>query len=250
MGDRLNGFPQFTAILFDLDGTLRDNQPTGHEAFWQHAESLGVISDIESRRNSQRWAFKYWAESDLLLGDIEMFGETRGNPAFWENYALRYLEAMGCKPETAQELGPKISAYMHDHYQPEDVILPGVIPALESLKVAGTKLGVVTNRTDPVGGYLEEIGLCAYFAFSLAGGEVEARKPYPQIFEAALERIGSAPEETIYVGDNYYADVVGARNAGLHPILVDPLEVFPDADCPVVRHLGELQTILFPESVN
>jgi len=55
---------------------------------------------------------------------------------------------------------------------------------------------------------------------------------------------GCAPEAAAYVGDNYYADVVGARAAGLHPILIDPLGIFPEAGCPTIRALGELEAVL------
>jgi FMN phosphatase YigB (HAD superfamily) len=48
----------------------------------------------------------------------------------------------------------------------------------------------------------------------------------------------------MYVGDNYYADVVGARAAGLRPILYDPLGIFPEPDCESIRSFDELKSIL------
>jgi putative hydrolase of the HAD superfamily len=50
--------------------------------------------------------------------------------------------------------------------------------------------------------------------------------------------------ETIYIGDNYYADVVGARRAGLRPVLYDPQGVFPEADCAIIKSFDELNSIL------
>jgi len=46
------------------------------------------------------------------------------------------------------------------------------------------------------------------------------------------------------VGDNYYADVVCARQAGMTPILYDPKGIFPDADCMVIAQMRELQNLL------
>ena len=57
-------------------------------------------------------------------------------------------------------------------------------------------------------------------------------KPDPAIFRLALERTGVAPEDALYAGDIYSIDVVGARAAGLRPVLVDEGDLYPDADCP------------------
>ena len=56
----------------------------------------------------------------------------------------------------------------------------------------------------------------------------------------ALERLGSRPEEAFYVGDNYWADVVGAERAGLTPVLLDPDRLFPEAACLVLKQIDEL----------
>jgi predicted HAD superfamily phosphohydrolase YqeG len=46
------------------------------------------------------------------------------------------------------------------------------------------------------------------------------------------------------VGDNYFADVVGSRRAGLWPVLYDPDIIFPDADCTTMRSFDELNSII------
>ena len=65
-------------------------------------------------------------------------------------------------------------------------------------------------------------------------------KPEPGLFEHALNRARLAPHEAIYVGDNYFADVIGSRRAGLRPVLYDPDMVFPEADCTTIRSFNEL----------
>ena len=88
------------------------------------------------------------------------------------------------------------------------------------------------------------MGLATYFEFALAAGEVNSWKPDEVIFQYALERAGTCPECTMYVGDNYYADIVGAQRAGLQAVLLDPEGVFPDAECPVILSLEELAQTL------
>ena len=55
--------------------------------------------------------------------------------------------------------------------------------------------------------------------------------------------MGLQAGQAIYVGDNYYADVVGARRAGVRPVLFDPEAVFTEADCTVIRSIGELNLL-------
>jgi putative hydrolase of the HAD superfamily len=59
-----------------------------------------------------------------------------------------------------------------------------------------------------------------------------------------MELLGTQPAHALYVGDNYYADVLGARAAGLEPVLIDPDEIFPEADCAVIHCISEILPLL------
>jgi FMN phosphatase YigB (HAD superfamily) len=48
----------------------------------------------------------------------------------------------------------------------------------------------------------------------------------------------------MYVGDNYFADIVGSRRAGLQPVLYDPSRLFPDSGCPVITSFDQLTNLL------
>ena len=74
----------------------------------------------------------------------------------------------------------------------------------------------------------------------LASGEVGVHKPDPGIFAVALDRMGVQAEESLYVGDNYWADVEGAQQACLTPVLLDPERLFPEADCLVLHSVSDL----------
>jgi putative hydrolase of the HAD superfamily len=87
---------------------------------------------------------------------------------------------------------------------------------------------------------LDQLHLRPYFDLVLASGEVGIQKPDPGIFAAALERIDARADRSIYVGDNYWADVIGAQRAGLTPILFDRHRLFPEADCQTVEQMEEL----------
>jgi putative hydrolase of the HAD superfamily len=101
---------------------------------------------------------------------------------------------------------------------------------------------VITNRENVARFHqlMDEMDLWPGFALVLASGEVGISKPNPGIFLSALERVGAAAARSVYVGDNYWADVVGAENAGLTPILFDPHHLFPEAECRVLERVETL----------
>ena len=230
------------AILFDLDGTLRHNRPTSTQVFLDLAVSLGLSDSPEKRRQAIRWTHYYWAQSPEMLADVERF---RGEQElFWTNYAVLHLIAFDCPPEEAARLAPLIHASMKNLEQAEDWVPPDVPETLRQLQAAGFRLAVLSNRTNPCGEYLGELGIKDFFDLALVAGELACWKPEPAIFHQALDRLGVAAGEAVYVGDNYYADVLGAERAGLWPVLIDPDGLFPEADCPSIGTIGELPQVL------
>lgn len=229
------------AVLFDLDGTLRRNRPSWPDLFLDTAQRHGVPVTPEARRHLKRWAHRFWASSDELKAMFKTHGE---GEAFWRAYTQRRLEILGCPPEKAAELAPRILQEMQAMEEPPDVVPEPVPATLEALRRQGYRLAVLTNRGEPLNGYLRDIGLEGYFDLALTAGEVGVWKPDPAVFHHAVERLGVAPHEAAYVGDNLYADVLGAQAAGLHAVLLDPEGLFPDAPCPVITCLDQLPTVL------
>lgn len=238
-------YRQVDTVLFDLDGTLRHNKPDYTQAFFDYAVRLGVPDGDEKRRATARWTHYYWAQSGELAQDSERFN-VQGDP-FWINYLQRSLVVFGCTEDCAVELAPELSQCLQKYHHFEDYVPTDVPEVLKYLKGAGYRLGVLSNRSNPYREYLLELGLADYFELILAAGEVDIWKPDAKIFQIGVDRLQTTPAKTVYVGDNYYADIIGSRNAGLSPILIDPEGVFPDADCPVITTLGELQNLLSPD---
>jgi putative hydrolase of the HAD superfamily len=154
------------------------------------------------------------------------------------------LAALGCPPDIIPELGPKVSKHMRENYNPDSIIPKENHTVLPHLRESGYILGVVSNRDKPYQSEIEGFGMRAYFQFSLAAGEVNIWKPEPGIFEHAIKMSGTTPEQTLYIGDNYFADVVGARRAGLQPVLYDPKGLFYEPGCPVIASLEDLTKLL------
>ncbi len=229
------------AIFFDLDGTLRHNLPSGGEFFADYAMQLGLRATQEDRLRAMRWEHFYWANSPDLKADKKAYPDDKD---FYDHYARRQLSALGASDKLAVEMGPKVTEYMVQFYKPKSVVPQDVMRLLPVLKEGGYVLGVISNREKPYEEEIEALGLAPFFALVLAGGAIRMWKPEPYIFMHACERLGVNPTEAVYVGDNYFADVVGARRAGLQPVLYDPRGIFPDPGCPKIKSFDELEGLL------
>ena len=208
----------------------------------EYAVELGAPDSNAGRQQNLRWVHYYWAQSTELLADLEIY-DSHSND-FWKYYTQRSLLAFGCSPQQALALAPEINRKMREEFKPA-VWVPEDIPAsLEKLSTAGFAMGVVSNRPNPFIDELAQHQLQSYFSLNICAGEVNSWKPDPQIFWHALEKLQVKPYEALYVGDNFYADVIGARNAGLTPILIDPDELFPDAHCSTIRKISDLPDLL------
>jgi HAD superfamily hydrolase (TIGR01549 family) len=230
------------AIFFDLDGTLRHSIPSGGEVFSDYVITLGMQVNDEARLRAMRWEHLYWANSMDLRNDLLAHSAETEN--FWIEYSRRRLLALGAAPEWAVEFAPDVSRHMGESYRPESVVPEDVRRSLPQLKQAGYLLAVISNRDLPFQQLLHEHGIGEFFDFSMAAGEVGVWKPDPGLFEHALQRVDLSPADAIYVGDNYYADVVGSRSAGLLPVLYDPLGIFPEPDCVTIKSFDELNSVL------
>jgi len=230
------------AVFFDLDGTIRHNLPSGGEVFADYAGQLGVHVRLDDRLRAARWEHFYWANSFQLLEDRQKYdGDLKG---FWDAYSRRQLVALGASPAQAAELAPQVNRYMMESYRPESVVPEDARRVLPLLAGYGCRMAVISNRAKPFQDEIEALGLAPYFAFSLAGGEVNAFKPGPEIFLHACKRLSVKPDDAAYVGDNYFADVVGARRADLTPVLYDPRGIFDEPGCVSIRSFDELPSVL------
>ena len=118
--------------------------------------------------------------------------------------------------------------------------------SLARFRARGLRLAVVSNANGTVGALFDRLELTPFFDAVLDSAVEGVEKPDPRLFLLALERLGALPGEAVHVGDFYSVDVVGARAAGIRPILLDELGLYPDADCPRVRSLAELAEHLDP----
>jgi putative hydrolase of the HAD superfamily len=141
----------------------------------------------------------------------------------------------------------------HSAYSRSITPEPETAAVLERLAASGLRLGLVSNvtlRPDLMREDLAANGLATHLAATVFSSELGVRKPDPRIFTEALERLGTAPEETVFVGDRLVDDVAGAQAVGMrgvHTIQWRHEEPGSD-DHPdgTIARLAELPAVLAP----
>ena len=98
------------------------------------------------------------------------------------------------------------------------LVYPDVVSTLKTLAESGTRMGIISNTTNPEFIKEEELRqtkLSAYFEFAIFSSSAPYRKPHPSIFNAAISRLNMKAENILFVGDDLKTDVMGAQSVGM-----------------------------------
>ncbi len=125
-----------------------------------------------------------------------------------------------------------------------ETIPQDVYPTLKALHDMGMTLVVLSNSNGTLRESFERFGLLNKVDYLFDSHEIGFEKPDPAYFHHALKQSGRTAETTIHIGDFYHIDVVGARSAGIRPILLDAVNLYEGYDCERIRTLSELAKVL------
>ena len=124
-----------------------------------------------------------------------------------------------------------------------DRILPGTREHL--LRLAERyQIGVISNADGKIEDVLRRCGIADCFLTITDSGLVGYEKPHPEIFRQALRSLDAQPEESLYVGDVYFVDYLGATQAGMQAVLMDVSGAYKEKGVARVESLAELRTML------
>jgi putative hydrolase of the HAD superfamily len=234
----MGNFGLIRAVFFDWFNTLALYEPPREELHSQVLHKFGI--DIAPSR----------LFPGLLAADKYFFAEvvrspvTKRSPEEQGKAYIRYAEIMldeaGCKVD--QELIPQIvKEWPQVFNRTQFVLFDDVLPTFKTLKERHLKLGLITNASKDAISIHRKLGLEPYLDFTVTSEEAKTDKPDPAIFLLALEKAGVIPSAAIHVGDQYEVDIVGARGAGITPVLIDRFDLYPEIkDCLRIRALPEL----------
>ena len=106
------------------------------------------------------------------------------------------------------------------------------------------RLAVISNADGHIEVLLTRHGIADCFESITDSGLIGCEKPAARIFEVALRNMGVAAEESLYVGDVYSVDYLGAKSVGMNAILFDVSGAYRENGTPRIGSLEELEAYL------
>ena len=201
-----------TVVLIDVGDTMAKPNPSWRDVYATVFDDHGISATADEFEAAFRAAWSDWAHE----GPFEATEEA----SFQRLTELDQL--------VFDRLGyPDLpTAFFHDvdqafRQRSAFYVFPDVIPALDAMQAAGLRLAVVSNWGWYAPELLQTLELARHFEVLSISARVGYQKPHRAIFEHALELLGVGPDVAIHVGDDPMADVIGARRAGIEPVLVD-----------------------------
>lgn len=206
----------FKAVFFDVGGTLIRVYPSVGDVYAKHARDFGFAGSAEELNKGFRTQWK-------KMGGIESLGNKSGAKAeekFWKDLVFEVFQPLGGL-DRFDEYFKLIFEVFRDGSNwkiYEDVIESKIF---EKLKERNIVLGVISNWDSRLTSTLENLELADHFKFILPSAVVGSAKPDKKIFEEALRLSGVEPHEACHIGDEVKTDIDGAKNLGIHAILLD-----------------------------
>jgi len=204
----------FDAIIFDLDDTLvpvdKPITKANDELFKFMIDKMPLTSQIVKKRLREVMS-RVTKDNPLLAHDLT---EVRKE-------ALRALVSESMASSEMDHVEEAMDLFVNARSDVLPHLYDDVLPCLELFSQCGIKMGVLTNgnanlTSCPV--------LGKYISITLSAGDVGAMKPSPTPFLAILQRMDCLPSRTLYVGDSFEKDVLGAKNAGIKTAYLQRLE--------------------------
>ncbi|MDP8959306.1 MAG: HAD family hydrolase [Actinomycetota bacterium] len=164
-------------------------------------------------------------------GSLERYRDEQGR---------RTLRHLGFSREHTGWLVPQVIRGLEERRRHAVHLFPEVREVLRTLSERGYRLAMISNALEDLLHALDDLELRVLFQSVTYSQEVGSEKPDPKIFRLALQRMDCLPGQAAHVGNDYGADVVGARSVGIFPVLIDRHDYHPEVDCLRIRDLREL----------
>jgi HAD superfamily hydrolase (TIGR01509 family) len=221
-------FSNIKSIFFDVGNTLLfPNRERIHAPLAER----GLTPDTILLRDLER--------STKNEFDARMIQNGSTDHSFWWMFYSQLLDKIGLKDDTLRD--QLVSSIRQSANW--DVIPPGTREHLQKIG-ARFKIGVISNADGKIEDVLRRCSIADCFRSITDSGLVGVEKPHPEIFRQALQAMNAAPDESVYVGDLYSVDYLGATGAGMQAILMDVPGAYRDKGVPRVESLEELNSLL------
>jgi len=207
---------EFEAVIFDFDSTLIDTHLYPLVASEWLLENSNVTTDEEREAYLRTLITRYFkaiqaiAEGAPFRVPFDIVKTAMGNS----------LEDIGYNADTT--LVDQATRRFRSLHVELATPYPGVQELLANLEGRGIRIGILTNGFEGNASIiLDNFNLRHHFKAIVDSGEVQAYKPSPAIFERTLALLDVIPAKTLFVGDEYYADMVGGKRLQLTTVWIN-----------------------------
>ena len=215
---------RFRGISFDLFGTIvrldEDRMPGIMVAGIEHRTLLAAPLKLLAEHGSDVSPYDAVAAYAAAVAQTgRRLAAADGRELSPEWTFARFLERLGL-PD--RELARTLAASFMDATVQSAAPAAGLTSLLETLRGRGMSLGLISNLADGDGGrrLLRRLGLDRLFDAMVFSGDVGWRKPDARIYRRAAAQLGRPVEALLHIGDEWEADVIGARVAGFSAVWI------------------------------
>lgn len=225
-----------TTVFFDLYQTLITYDPSREEWESQALDKLGFKVSATAFRRAFITADEYFYNENAKQ-PLSKRSHDEVNAVYAKHQSI-VLKEGGLEPTTNLIHSMLLRWRAHKF---KNVLFADVLPALVELKRRDISLGVVSNVDKDIAPMLDELGLSSFLTTVVTSQETGFTKPHPEIFQEALRRSGTTAGNSIFVGDQYQIDVLGASAVGMKAVLIDRcgFHEAPEA-CLQIRNLSQI----------
>lgn len=227
------------AVFFDVGNTLLYPHPSVSHVCEEILRAAGHDRDLAAIESLMPLVDEYY--EDRFRADDTFWTSEEATSGVWVGMYSLLCRRLGIEEE-AEQLA---RAVYEEFGKPERwAAFDDVAPAFERLRSEGVKVGIISNWDGRLGRLLDGLGLGALIDAVVSSATVGLHKPDPRIFALACERLGAEPAECAHVGDHFYSDILGARAAGLHAVMIDRTGTGCSTSVACIRTLDELEGAL------
>ena len=226
-------------IFFDLDNTLWDHRRNAYL-------TLKEIFEKEKVSNQYKIGFEefhqeYFTINERLweqIRDGEIDKEYLRKHRFYDSFLFFDIDDFDLAQTFENQFLDQILQY--------NDLVEGTVELLEYLSEKGYNLHILSNGFEEVTYRKCELsGIKNYFQTITSADEINIRKPQPEIYQYALNKANATIKESIMIGDDWIADVEGAKSFGLEAIFFDTFnDNFETEGVVVIKQLSEIKNYL------
>lgn len=230
---------KYQHLFFDLDHTLWDFDANAEESLTE--------------------LYQYFKLGSKAIGTFREFYliYLNHNATLWSRFEKGYITVEELKWKRMwrtlldfqiadERLAKDMSEYFLETLPTKKKVFEYTYEILDYLTLKKYSLHLLTNGFEKTQRTkLESAGLTKYFKNVVTSEISNSVKPKREIFEYALEKVNGKIEESIMIGDNLNADIMGAKNAGMDSIFVNHINTdYSKEPTYTIHHLKELESIL------